>query len=65
MILFLANVTTVALYNEDLAITNIFFGTVTLRYGGVPLYVFQYKIIRFIFYSICSFIFMKIKHILI
>ena len=25
-------------YNEDPAITNIFFGTVTLRYSGVPLY---------------------------
>ena len=27
------------LYNEDPAITNILFGTVTLRYTGVPLYV--------------------------
>ena len=26
-------------YNEDPAITNIFFGTVTLRYGGVPRYI--------------------------
>ena len=25
-------------YNKDPAITNIFFGTVTLRYSGVPLY---------------------------
>ena len=25
-------------YNEDPALTNIFFGTVTLRYSGVPLY---------------------------
>ena len=25
-------------YNEDSAITNIFFGTVTLRYSGEPLY---------------------------